>query len=106
MSSAVGCLLVYLTGNANKHAVFQLEQETNFIFVIKRQNMEGEVRPLLIVDSNSMFALPWDPQRAKKSGALILVSVALERLAYYAVVMNLFLYLNKGQPEVINIISS
>ena len=53
-----------------------------------------------------MFALPWDPQRAKKSGALILVSVALERLAYYAVVMNLFLYLNKGQPEVINIISS
>jgi hypothetical protein len=31
---------------------------------------------------------------------LILFSVALERLAYFAVVMNLFLYLNKGQPEV------
>ena len=65
--------------------------------------MEGEVRPLLLDHpSNSMYILPWDPLRAKRSGILILVSVALERLAYYAVVINLFLYLNKGQAEVCN----
>nr|CAH0109543.1 unnamed protein product [Daphnia galeata] len=63
--------------------------------------MEGEVRPLLLDPPCSpMFILPWDPLRAKKSGLLILFSVALERLAYFAVVMNLFLYLNKGQPEI------
>ena len=63
--------------------------------------MEGEVRPLLLdPPCSQMFILPWDPLRAKKSGLLILFSVALERLAYFAVVMNLFLYLNKGQPEV------
>lgn len=65
--------------------------------------MEGEVRPLLDPPINPMFVLPWDPLRAKKSGILILASVTLERLAYYAVVMNLFLYLNKGQPEVFNV---
>lgn len=63
--------------------------------------MEGEVRPLLLDrPSSPMYILPWDPLRARKSGILILVSVTLERLAYYAVVMNLFLYLNKGTPEV------
>lgn len=63
--------------------------------------MEGEVRPLLLDSQCSpMFILPWDPLRAKKSGIMILVSVTLERLAYFAVVMNLFLYLNKGQPEI------
>lgn len=58
------------------------------------------MRPLLDSPINPMYVLPWDPLRAKKSGILILLSVTLERLAYYAVVMNLFLYLNKGQPEV------
>jgi len=47
------------------------------------------------------MVLPWSPRRAKKSEIFILVSVLLERFAYYAVVMNLFLYLNRGQPEVL-----
>lgn len=63
--------------------------------------MGDEGRPLLLdVTSNQMQPLPWDPRRAKISGVFILASVALERLAYYAVVMNLFLYLNRGQPVV------
>lgn len=63
--------------------------------------MEDEGRPLLLdISSNQMQPLPWDPRRAKISGIFIQVSVALERLAYYAVVMNLFLYLNRGNPEV------
>lgn len=67
----------------------------------KLKIMEGEVRPLLLdPPCNPMFILPWDPLRAQKSGLLILFSVTLERLAYFAVVMNLFLFLNKGQPEV------
>lgn len=66
--------------------------------------MESEVRPLLLdPPASPIFILPWDPSRAKKSGILILISVTLERLAYYAVVMNLFLYLNKGQPEVLTV---
>ena len=62
--------------------------------------MEDEVRPLLEQNHQINF-VPWDPSRAKKSGILILISVIFERLAFYAVVMNLFLYLNRGQPLVI-----
>lgn len=64
--------------------------------------MGDEGRPLLLdVSSNQMQPLPWDPRRAKISGRFIILSVALERLAYYAVVINLFLYLNRGQTEVL-----
>ena len=69
-------------------------------------SMEDEVRPLLEhapQRQRSLSVLPWDPWRARKSGALILISVVLERLAYYGVVVNLFLYLNKGQPQVYHI---
>ena len=59
--------------------------------------MEDEIRPLLVRTPYSL--LPWDPQRAKRSGIFILISVTLERFAFYAVVMNLFLYLNKEQQE-------
>jgi len=68
--------------------------------------MEEEFRPLLFQSPTSQCSnnvsslLPWDPQRAKRSGIFILVSVTLERFAFYAVVMNLFLYLNKEQPEI------
>ena len=69
--------------------------------------MEDEVRPLLLHPPTSQCTntasslLPWDPQRAKKSEFFILISVTLERFAFYAVIMNLFLYLNKEQPEVL-----
>ena len=59
--------------------------------------MEDEVRPLLQYQN---ALLPWDPWRAQKSGIFILISVTLERFAFYAVVMNLFMFLNKDQPEV------
>ena len=67
--------------------------------------MEDEVRPLLYPSSEEvpqiLALLPWDQSRARKSGIWILISVIFERLAYYTVVMNLFLYLNAAQSEVI-----
>ncbi|PSN41808.1 Solute carrier family 15 member 4 [Blattella germanica] len=52
--------------------------------------METETTPLLLRPA------PWDPRRSTIAGALVLVTLTLERLAFYALVANLFLFLNLG----------
>lgn len=99
---SVHLLFVYVVGNRSRRIHEGVPNGWLSHNRIKLKIMEGEVRPLLLdPQCSSMLILPWDPLRAKKSGIMILVSVTLERLAYFAVVMNLFLYLNKGQPEVL-----
>ena len=52
--------------------------------------METETTPLL------MRPAPWDPRRSTIAGGLVLVTLTLERLAFYALVANLFLFLSLG----------
>ncbi|GFG29063.1 hypothetical protein Cfor_02093 [Coptotermes formosanus] len=52
--------------------------------------METESTPLL------MRPAPWDPRRSTVAGGLVLVTLTLERLAFYALVANLFLFLSLG----------
>jgi hypothetical protein len=52
--------------------------------------METESTPLL------MRPAPWDPRRSTIAGGLVLVTLTLERLAFYALVANLFLFLSLG----------
>lgn len=52
--------------------------------------METESTPLLLQPA------PWDPRRSTIAGGLVLVTLTLERLAFYALVANLFLFLSLG----------
>jgi len=52
--------------------------------------METESTPLLVRPA------PWDPRRSTIAGGLVLVTLTLERLAFYALVANLFLFLSLG----------
>jgi hypothetical protein len=52
--------------------------------------METESTPLLLQPA------PWDPRRSTVAGGLVLVTLTLERLAFYALVANLFLFLSLG----------
>jgi hypothetical protein len=52
--------------------------------------METESTPLLLRPA------PWDPRRSAVAGGLVLVTLTLERLAFYALVANLFLFLSLG----------
>jgi len=52
--------------------------------------METEATPLLVRPA------PWDPRRSTIAGGLVLVTLTLERLAFYALVANLFLFLSLG----------
>jgi hypothetical protein len=52
--------------------------------------METESTPLLVRPA------PWDPRRSTVAGGLVLVTLTLERLAFYALVANLFLFLSLG----------
>ncbi|XP_021933393.1 solute carrier family 15 member 4-like isoform X2 [Zootermopsis nevadensis] len=52
--------------------------------------METESTPLL------QRPAPWDPRRSAIAGGLVLVTLTLERLAFYALVANLFLFLSLG----------
>jgi peptide/histidine transporter 3/4 len=52
--------------------------------------METETTPLI------RQPLPWDPRRSYTAGAIVLVVLTLERLAFYALVANLFLFLSVG----------
>lgn len=40
--------------------------------------------------------LPWDPRRSCIAGIFVLITLTLERLAFYALVANLFLFLSLG----------
>jgi hypothetical protein len=49
-------------------------------------------------NSNSATSLrtPWDPRRGKIAGGLVLGVLTLERLAFYAVLSNLYVFLTTG----------
>ncbi|XP_071447914.1 solute carrier family 15 member 4-like [Hetaerina americana] len=60
--------------------------------------MESESTPLLLTPHQS-GPLPWDPKRSRIAGSVILLTLTLERLAFYALVTNLFVFLIKGRPH-------
>jgi len=53
--------------------------------------MDDERAPLLLP-----VLLPWDPSRRKWAAVLLLTSLTLERLAFYALVTNLYVFLSLG----------
>lgn len=57
--------------------------------------METEATPLLSRPMQS-GPLPWDPRRSCIAGVLVLITLTLERLAFYALVANLFVFLSLG----------
>ncbi|XP_046386168.1 solute carrier family 15 member 4-like [Ischnura elegans] len=59
--------------------------------------MGSESTPLLLNPQSG--PLPWDPKRSRIAGGVILLTLTLERLAFYALVTNLFVYLIKGTPN-------
>lgn len=60
------------------------------LFLCTQYLMETESTPLLLRPA------PWDPRRSAVAGGLVLVTLTLERLAFYALVANLFLFLSLG----------
>ncbi|KAG8230864.1 hypothetical protein J437_LFUL011505, partial [Ladona fulva] len=60
--------------------------------------MESESTPLLLHPHQSGL-LPWDLRRSRIAGGVILLTLTLERLAFYALVTNLLVFLTKGRPD-------
>ncbi|XP_067014683.1 solute carrier family 15 member 4 [Anabrus simplex] len=60
--------------------------------------MESESTPLLLRPQQGLNsgALPWDPRRSCIAGVIVLITLTLERLAFYALVANLFVFLSLG----------
>lgn len=46
--------------------------------------------------SATSLRTPWDPRRGKIAGGLVLAVLTLERLAFYAVLSNLYVFLTTG----------
>lgn len=68
--------------------------------------MEGERTPLLLDKGGTtrtsqpnivnQSRLHWDPVRGRKAATLVLLALTLERLAYYALLANLLVFLSLG----------
>ncbi|XP_046979798.1 solute carrier family 15 member 4-like [Schistocerca americana] len=58
-------------------------------------DMETESTPLLFRPQQG-GPLPWDPRRSRIAGVVVLITLTLERLAFYALVANLFVFLSLG----------
>ena len=81
-----------------------------YLFLERRKylhwlSMEGERTPLLnkggITPSSqpdvvNHSRLQWDPIRGRKAATLVLLALTLERLAYYALLANLLVFLSLG----------